>query len=295
MELLGPFLHHLKYQRNYADRTIESYERDLKQFFGYLQSRYKVEKVTPHLFESVSVEVIYAWFQQLQVSKRSLARKISALRTFTRYWKKQGVLERDPFSRIHLPKLPKRLVTTLNEEQIQQVIAQLPPATSYSEARDRLILLLLYGCGLRRDELIHLTLEQVHLQRNELRIHGKGNKVRVVPIPSLLKKEIEQYLRFRQQLFSENPTSPLLLTDKGRPLYPMFVQRKVRHYCHAIFPKSHPHLFRHSIATHLRNQGVDIEFIRQLLGHASLSTTQVYLHTSKKELKEAYKRFHPFK
>lgn len=295
MQALNSYLSYLKHQRNYSTHTIENYKRDIQSFLNFIQSLYKIKRVSPALFESISIETVYKWFQHLNVSNRSLARKISALRSFAHYLKRQGIIERNPFIQLHLPKLPKRLISTLNEDQIQRLLTHLPPANNFSNARDRLLILLLYSCGLRRQELINLTIEQFNPHRQELRVQGKGNKTRIIPIPYALKQEIEHYLNIRKQKFGINsPSDHLLLNDNGKPLYPMFVQRKVKQYGGIISMKTHPHLLRHSIATHLRNRGVDIEFIRQFLGHASLSTTQIYLHTSKKQLKDTFKKYHPF-
>jgi integrase/recombinase XerC len=192
---------------------------------------------------------------------------------------------------IRMVKTSKTLPTYLRESEMEQVFTQQDlPKNTFEEVRDQLILMLLYGTGMRLAELIQLTPQQVNLSTKTLRVIGKRNKERIIPMPSILVDLVNQY-----QTLNPFQSSYLLVTDKGEPCYPMFVQRLVKKYLGEVstLEKLSPHVLRHSYATHLLNRGADLNAIKELLGHANLAATQVYTHNSMEKLKEIYKQAHP--
>ena len=225
------------------------------------------------------------------IQNRSINRKLATLRTFYKYLQRRGDVTDNPMQTIRMVKTSKTLPTYLRESEMEQVFAQQEiPQNTFEEVRDQLVLMLLYGTGMRLAELIQLTLQQVNLSAKTLRVIGKRNKERIIPMPAILVELVKQY-----QALNPFHSPYLLLTDKGEPCYPMFIQRLVKKYLGEVstLEKLSPHVLRHSYATHLLNRGADLNAIKELLGHANLAATQVYTHNSMEKLKEIYKQAHP--
>ena len=283
-ELVNFFLDHLSIERRLSPHTITSYSTDLEQFIAFIEPRKLLE---------VQAMDVRKWLISLSddtIQNRSINRKLATLRTFYKYLLRSGKVAENPMTSIRMVKTTKKLPHFVRESEMENLVENRKIASNFSEARDELILFLLYGTGIRLAELISLQNSQVNLAAKTIRVIGKRNKERVIPIPQLLIELIQAYRGF---CTFEN--SHLLLTDKGDPLYPMFVQRLVKKNLGEFsqLEKLSPHVLRHTYATHLLNRGADLNAIKELLGHANLAATQVYTHNSMEKMKAIYLQAHP--
>jgi integrase/recombinase XerC len=283
-ELVNFFLDHLSIERRLSSHTITSYSTDLEQFTAF---------VNPIELQQVQAMDVRKWLISLSddsIQNRSINRKLATLRTFYKYLLRTGKITENPMASIRMVKTTKKIPHFVRESEMENLVENRIIATNFSEARDELILFLLYGTGIRLAELISLQNSQVNLAAKTIRVIGKRNKERMIPIPAFLVELIETY---RQFCPFEN--AHLLLTDKGEPLYPMFVQRLVKKNLGEFsqLEKLSPHVLRHTYATHLLNRGADLNAIKELLGHANLAATQVYTHNSMEKMKAIYQQAHP--
>lgn len=283
-ELVNFFLDHLSIERRLSPHTITSYSTDLEQFIAFIEPRGLLE---------VQAMDVRKWLISLSddtIQNRSINRKLATLRTFYKYLLRSGKVTENPMTSIRMVKTTKKLPHFVRESEMENLVENRKIASDFSEARDELILFLLYGTGIRLAELISLQNSQVNLVAKTIRVIGKRNKERVIPVPQLLIELIQAYRGF---CIFEN--SHLLLTDKGDPLYPMFVQRLVKKNLGEFsqLEKLSPHVLRHTYATHLLNRGADLNAIKELLGHANLAATQVYTHNSMEKMKAIYLQAHP--
>ncbi|MEY4987684.1 MAG: hypothetical protein RL567_1463 [Bacteroidota bacterium] len=286
-EVVNFFLQHLQVERRLSPLTLRSYEIDLLQFLDFLAlDTLQINEIKP--------QTIRLWLVALSnqgIQNRSINRKLATLRTYFKYLQRRGDVTENPMQTIRMVKTSKSLPTYLRESEMEQVFAQqVLPKNTFEEVRDQLVLMLLYGTGMRLAELIQLSNQQINLASKTLRVIGKRNKERIIPMPQLLVDLVKQY-----QSLNPFHSQSLLLTNKGEPCYPMFVQRLVKKYLGEVstMEKLSPHVLRHSYATHLLNRGADLNAIKELLGHANLAATQVYTHNSMEKLKEIYKQAHP--
>ena len=235
---------------------------------------------------------------QSDYTAKSVNRKLSTLKSYYKYLKKMGLIKINPSSKISGPKLPKRLPTVIREVDLERGFDLIDEDKSvekdFSTYRDELIIMLLYQTGMRRSELINLKDADVDRQRLEIKVLGKGNKERLIPITHQLAEDIEGYQKVRDNAY-EDKADKLLLTDKGKALYPKYVYNKVSAWIsqYSTSIKQSPHVLRHSFATHLANNGAELNAIKELLGHASLAATEVYVHNSIERLKDVYHKAHP--
>jgi integrase/recombinase XerC len=286
-EVVNFFLQHLQVERRLSPLTLRSYEIDLLQFLDFLAP----ENLLVNQIKSHTIRTWLVALSNQGIQNRSINRKLATLRTFYKYLQRRGDVTDNPMQTIRMVKTSKSLPTYLRESEMEQVFAQQEiPKNTFEEVRDQLVLMLLYGTGMRLAELIQLTLQQVNLSAKTLRVIGKRNKERIIPMPGILVELVKQY-----QALNPFQSPYLLLTDKGEPCYPMFIQRLVKKYLGEVstLEKLSPHVLRHSYATHLLNRGADLNAIKELLGHANLAATQVYTHNSMEKLKEIYKQAHP--
>lgn len=286
-EVVNFFLQHLQVERRLSPLTLRSYQIDLLQFLDFLsQDNLQVNQLKS--------QTIRLWLVELSnqgIQNRSINRKMATLRTFFKYLQRRGDVTDNPMQTIRMVKTSKSLPTYLRETEMEQIFNKNEsPKHTFEDVRDQLALMLLYGTGMRLAELIQLTQQQVNLSAKTLRVIGKRNKERIIPMPSILVDLVNQY-----QSLNPFQSSNLLVTDKGEPCYPMFIQRLVKKYLGEVstLEKLSPHVLRHSYATHLLNRGADLNAIKELLGHANLAATQVYTHNSMEKLKEIYKQAHP--
>lgn len=291
MEIKG-FLNYLQYEKRYAENTLISYSNDLDQFNSFLRDAYgdlSIEEIR-HLH-------VRSWMVSMLedgVSPRSINRKLSALKSFFKYLKRKGQLKQDPMAKVQSPKTGKRLPEFVEAGQMRELMELLPDADTFAHARDRLVVLLLYGTGMRRAELLGLKVKDVDLKKHQLKVLGKGNKERIIPFSENLSKEIASYLDQRNSLNYIEGDS-LILTDGGKSAYAKLVYNIVRSLLSKVstLKKKSPHILRHSYATHLSNEGAELNAIKELLGHANLSATQVYMHNAIEKLKDIHKQSHP--
>jgi integrase/recombinase XerC len=288
------FFAYLRHERRFSPHTLKSYEVDLGQFSAYLRTTYELEnpaEATHHLIRSWLISLV-----QKNLDPRSVARKVACLRTYYRFLLREGTLQVNPMQKVVAPKVAKKVPEFIPEDALARLLDGTAFEDTFEGWRDRAILELLYGAGMRRAELVGLRHQDLNLYQRTVRILGKGNKERIVPLPQGILTNVERYIELKRAAGVDvSPTAPLLVTDKMEALYPEFVYRAVRRYLRltTTAPAAHPHALRHSLATHLLNRGADLNAIKEILGHASLAATQVYTHAGIERLKSVFDKAHP--
>ncbi len=288
-----PFLDHLRFQKRFSAHTVLAYATDLQQGFAYFRSAYGVEQS-----DQVLPAMIRSWLAEGKaegLSARTLNRKISAFKSYFKYLVRQGLLSASPMSSILSPKISKRLPVFLKEEEALNLLKTLETASEDERSlHARTILALFYSTGMRLSELIGLRSEQIDYGRATLKVLGKGNKERVLPLSPFLLESLQRYEQWKKQ-YVDQPGPTFLVTEKGKPLYPRYVWKLVNEYLGGAttLDKKSPHVLRHSFATHLMNQGADLNAVKELLGHSSLAATQVYTHNTIGKLQEIHRKAHP--
>jgi len=286
------FGNYLKFERRYSELTKGAYLRDLQQLAGYLQQDFELNQV--HQVEALHLRSWMVSLKQKNLKERSLLRKMSSVKSFFRFLCRQQVLKQNPAIRITLPKPPKRLPVFLETEQTEVLGYSQPFAEGFEGFTERLIIELLYQTGMRRQELVNLKESDVEVSRKQLRILGKGNKERLVPLDTKLLADIKDYILEKRKTLAE--TGKFLLSLKsGKQIYPQYVYRVVQKHLKGLttLSKKSPHVLRHTFATQLLNNGAELNAIKELLGHSSLAATQVYTHNNIDRLKEQYRKAHP--
>lgn len=291
--LLEKFIRHLALEKGLSDNTQFAYRTDLIRYSRFLREKNieRVEQVTPFVLQEY-IGHLY----DVGLSAGSLARHFSALRGFHHFLVAQGLTAADPTDVLETPHLKRRLPEVLSVAEMESILKQ-PDTERPLGIRDRAMLEVLYGSGLRVSELLGLQLNQLFREDELLLVRGKGSKERFVPIGEEALYWLTLYLGRTRPLLSKGPASKnvIFLNRNGRPMSRMGFWKIVRKYVVAagILRDVHPHTFRHSFATHLLENGADLRSVQELLGHADISTTQIYTHVSRKHLKEVYKRYHP--
>lgn len=287
------FIKHLQNEKRFSEHTLNAYQTDLLQFKEFISQIYGSMKWQD--IQSFQVRSWMAFLLEQGLSPASIRRKLSSLKSFYRYNRRENSTIIDPTKSIQTPKLKKRLLVTADELSLSRMFATLPAVEDFSTARDKVLLELLYGTGIRRSELLALKENDIHLSENRLRVVGKGNKQRLVPFSTTTAEAIKEYLEWKIQTFPETSGGVFLFTDKGKQPYPKWVYNKVKFYLISIphLERASPHVLRHSFATHLSNAGADLNAIKELLGHNSLAATQIYTHNSLEKLKRSYEQAHP--
>ena len=293
MVYISSFLIYLSVERRFSPHTCIAYENDLKQFSDYLLSHQFTEGI-----QLATHHQIRAWVVSLKsanINARSINRKLSALKSYFRYLRKTGITQADPLQKVTSPKAGKRLPAVIRPDELSHLLDDVTFPDGYTGTRDRLILELLYATGMRRAELIGLKIADINLGQQTLRVIGKGNKPRIIPFGQPLRKLIENYLDVRQATFDVLSSNNLLLTEKGIEMYPKLVYNVVHKNLGLVSnaERKSPHVLRHSFATHLSDNGADLNAIKELLGHANLTATQVYTHNTIEKLKRIYQQAHP--
>ncbi len=287
------FLQFLEYEKRLSPHTLTAYRSDLDQFFTYLQDIYGLTSVAEVRHSHIRSWMVHLTQENIQA--RSINRKLSCLKSFFRFQRQRGAIAHNPLQKVVAPKMGKRLPTFVHRNKIDLLFSEVDFGLGYAGIRNRTILELLYGTGMRRSELMGLKVQDIDLADASLRVLGKGNKERLLPLNPHLMQVLKEYLSVREANFGEQKMAPLLLTDKGRPLYPKLVYNIVKRYLSAVttVEQRSPHVLRHTFATHLTDNGADLNAIKELLGHASLAATQVYTHNSIERLQEVYRQAHP--
>lgn len=291
------FLTYLKIEKQYAAHTLEAYERDLRMLDDFLKAEFNLHVFETREVSQLSHRMLRAWMgEQLGkgLSSRTVARKLSAARSYFAWLRRQAILQDNPAHALKLPPVSKKLPAFLKEQETERLFeADLFPET-WEGMRDKCLLEIFYSCGLRRAEAIGLQWADIDLYEMNLLVRGKGNKERILPFGQAVKQAIEAY---RAQSQAEKLTfkEAFFIRKNGKPLYPMLVHKIVNHYLAMVssLHQKSPHVLRHTFATHLLNNGADLNAIKELLGHSSLAATQVYTHNSISKLKSIHKQAHP--
>ncbi len=291
--MISEFIRYLTSERRFSQHTVRAYETDLEQYASFLQVL-----VPGSSLEAPPPQALRTWIVTLAqegLSNRSINRKIAALKAFYKFLHMQAYTTSNPALQLGALKLKKKLPVFLKEKELLNLLDNHAFEDTFEGWRDKLVLELLYGTGIRLAELLSLRDEAVDLYNNTISVWGKGNKERTIPFPKNLRQVIEQYRRHRATRVTPHNNTLLLVTASGKACYPMLVYRLVskylRTYTHA--DRYSPHVMRHTFATHLLNKGADLKAIKDLLGHESLATTQLYTHHSLTKLQEVFKQAHP--
>ncbi len=288
------FLSFLKSEKNFSKHTITAYDSDLEQFAAFMIP------LSLTSCQDVGHQHIRAWTAQMlrdNISTRSVHRRISCLKTFFKWLQRQNLVTDNPTRKIVLPKVAKKLPTTVTETQLEQLLAQNAhdTATDFTTVRDQMIIEILYATGIRRAELLSLKIQDIDFQAQRLKVLGKGNKERLIPFGKKLADALRDYLQIREATFPRNEVKELLLNKKGEAANGYVLATAVKAQLGQVtqLKKRSPHVLRHSFATHLADAGADLNAIKTLLGHSSLAATQVYTHNSIERLRKVYEQAHP--
>jgi integrase/recombinase XerC len=291
--MVNLFLQYLQYEKRYSPHTVSAYQRDVEQFAQYLSTAYELPAP-----EEANFPMIRSWIVSLVEQKMeatSINRKIATLRTFFKFLLKKKAISQDPMLKVVALKTSRSLPAFVEEQPLSLLLDQFEFTQDFSGLRDKLILELLYGTGIRLSELIHLKENDLSIYDQVIKVTGKGNKQRIIPVHQSLPPLLKSYLESKKAQLIGNPSAYLIVTDKGEQSYPMMIQRIVKKYLNMIttIEKRSPHVLRHTFATHLLNKGADLNAIKDLLGHSSLGATQIYTHNSLDKLKKVFEQAHP--
>ena len=294
---LGLFLEYIEREKNYSFHTHVSYSNDLHQFVSFLQKKYPELTDHPEWIDQDIVRAFLAVLLDSGMAKKSVVRKISTLRSFFKFAVRKKFVSSNPMSSIVSPSVGKKLPQFLDEHAVEELLA-LPDTGEPAGARDAAILELLYSTGMRLGELIGLTENDFNFYEKTVKVLGKGNKERILPFGKKAHHALQQYLTVRNQFIDKvngEHTDVFFVTSKGKRLYPGAVNIIVKKYLKEVseLRQQSPHVLRHSFATHLLDRGADIFAVKELLGHESLSTTQIYTHVTSERLKKVYQLAHP--
>jgi len=292
--IIQTFLSYLQFEKRYSSHTLLAYEEDMQQFFTYLSEQFNMPE--PALAE-IAPAFIRSWLASLKEAKNSaktINRKISSLKSFFKYHIRTGQLEQSPMTTIVSPKIPKRLPVYVEQKDTDTLFNHVTFPDDWSGKTDRLILLVFYNTGMRLSELVNLKESQINTAATTIKVLGKGNKERVIPVSPALIQEINAYTASKNTLDCPDRVY-LFVNEKGRKLYPRYVYLAVKKYLSLVttIDKKSPHVLRHTFATHLTNNGADLNAVKELLGHSSLAATQIYTHNTIEKLKDIYKKAHP--
>jgi integrase/recombinase XerC len=293
--MVEKYLQYLQYEKRFSQHTLSAYTVDLSQFSDYIKETYSLTSLAEvrHLH-------IRSWVVELMdtdISPRSINRKLSCLKSFYKFLRTRGFIEENPMLKVVAPKVGKRLPHYVSEQSMD--LLQTPEITfesGFSGSRNKCIIELFYGTGIRQSELIQLRLQDIDHSARVIKVLGKGKKERIVPLHPALYDTIQEYIIQRKSMpYYKEEKYDLFLTDKGESLYPKLVYNIVKRYLSYVttIEQRSPHVLRHTFATHLSNNGADIKAIKELLGHSSLAATQVYTHNSIERLREVYEQAFP--
>ncbi len=292
---IDDFLHHIQYARGYSDHTLTSYRVDLEQFMKFLDGRGELDQF-PGGVSRLTIRAYLARLNENDYSKSSIARKLASLRSLFKYLVKSKVTDNNPLVGVHTPKQERRLPTFLNETEINQLLAA-AKGDGLWEKRDQGIMEVLYSTGLRVSELVGLNREDIDLTGRVLRARGKGKKERMVPMGGPAAEILGRYLEFltRHPKYADFDHQAVFLNKFGARLTTRSVARIIDKYIKiaGLSTKVSPHTLRHSFATHMLDRGANLRSVQELLGHESLSTTQIYTHLTAERMKDVYDSSHP--
>ena len=294
LPVIQSFIDYLKFEKRYSAHTIRSYHDDLVQFFSFLDAQFETFKL-----KEISQSFVRSWLASLKdddITARTINRKISTLKSFFKFHLKQGNIENTPMFNITTPKISKRLPVFIKEKDLADLTKTLKTNTEdWNGLNTKMLITVFYSTGMRLSELINMKEKQVDFSRKQFKILGKGNKERIIPAGVELLTVIKEYINEKRKVF-EKADDVLLVSSKGKKLNPKYAYNLVRNILTEevkTLDKKSPHVLRHTFATHLMNNGANLDAVKELLGHASLASTQVYTHNTIEKLKNVYKKAHP--
>ncbi len=295
--LAEQFQQYLEIERNYSPHTTLAYTSDLKSFEAFLAEHYSTALFTEKGAATVTHRMIRVWMGEMMdagLGNRSVGRKIASLSAYFRYLRKIGLLAQNPVTKVKVPKIEKKLPAFLKHDSIEQLFEGLVFDADFEGDRDRAVLEVLYSCGLRRSELVSLEFRNIDFANLTVKVMGKGRKERIVPLGAPAARAMKAYMRTCDESGFDYRQAFFLKAD-GEPIYDRLVHRIVDHHLKQVssLTKTSPHVLRHTFATHLLDRGADLNAIKEMLGHASLAATQVYLHNTISKLKDVYAKAHP--
>jgi len=287
------FLKYLQFEKRFSLNTIRSYDNDLSQFVEFVNENYN--KIQIH---QVDEKVIRAWIVSLMekdFSSLSVNRKISTLKTFYKFLLRENNIQSNPMDKVISPKSSKKLPSFVEEAQINKLLDEFSFGDDFAGLRNKTIIEMFYNTGMRLSELIGIQNKDVDLNQNTIKVLGKRNKERILPLQLPFVKSLHHYIKIKKAEYPEIQHDYFFITDKGNKMYEKFVYRIVNKYLNFVttIEKKSPHILRHTFATHMLNHGADLNTIKELLGHANLAATQVYTHNTFEKLKTIYKQAHP--
>ncbi len=285
------FLEYIEIVKKYSKNTLMSYDCDITQFIDYCNKTNQSSAI------ELNHRIVRKWIVSLMLKKNSnktINRKISSLKSYYKFLQKRGIIKTNPINKIVLPKIEKKIPLFIKEKEIENLFIYDIFEKTFEGVRDKLILEILYSTGIRLTELINITNKNIDIKNKTIKVTGKGNKERLIPYPEKLNKTLKEYISFRKQMLL-NDNVNLLLTKKSKKVYAKLIHRIVNKYLNYIttIEKKSPHILRHTYATHMMNNGADLNAIKELLGHSNLSATQIYTHNTFEKLKKNYKQAHP--
>lgn len=287
------FLDYLKFQKRYSQHTIIAYENDLIDFFDFIDTKYGKLSL-----EEITATLIRSWLADLKLNRiesKSINRKISTLKSFFKYQLRKEIIAVSPMVTVVSLKVSKRLPSFIEEKEINTLFKHVEFPDTWEGKTNRLLMQIFYQTGMRLSELINLKESQIDKSNSNIKVLGKGNKERIIPVNKELLNNVFSYLTDKKTKEVNINTEYLFINAKGKKLYPKYVYNVVRKYLGDVTTnqRKSPHILRHSFATHLTNNGADINAVKELLGHSSLAATQIYTHNSIEKLKDIHKRSHP--
>ncbi len=287
------FISYLSHEKKYSAHTVKAYEKDLNDFDAFCKKEYDFKEI-----EKITYPIIRNWIVHLvdhQISNRSVNRKVTSLRSYYKFLMKTGSIQENPLARHKALKTAKKVEIPFSEAEMSELLNELPFENSFKGVRDRLIIELFYATGIRRSELIELSIQNLDLSNQALKVLGKRNKERIIPLLGSTISLFHDYFKMRQEIPNALDSKAVFLTSKGNKIYETLVYRIIIGYFSKVSSKvkKSPHILRHTFATHMLNQGADLNSVKELLGHSSLASTQVYTHNSIAELKKVHFKAHP--
>tara|TARA_B110000003_G_scaffold113243_1_gene115819 strand:- start:608 stop:1498 length:891 start_codon:yes stop_codon:yes gene_type:complete len=291
MNFIDTFIEYLLLEKKYSIHTITAYKNDLYSLKNFCVETYQQEDL-----ENINYSQIRSWIVYMvesKVSNRSINRKISSLKSFYKYLQKIKLITISPLTNHKALKTRKKIQIPFSINEVNEVLLTISKEASFKDIRDKLIVELFYSTGMRRAELINLKISSINFSEKHIKVLGKRNKERLLPLISSVVESLKLYIKFRDKIKCKSDY--LLLTQKGNKIYETLVYRVINNYFSKVSSKlkKSPHILRHSFATHLINEGADLNSVKELLGHSSLASTQVYTHNSLNQLKKVYKQAHP--
>lgn len=286
---ISSFLNHILKNKRYSLHTVKAYENDLESLKAFLEDNYEVTT------DRAEADMLRSWLVQLLdtgASGKTVNRKLSTLKSYYNFLYREGLINQLPTGKLISPKIVKPLPTFVSQKDMDRLFDSLEFEQSFNGRRDALIIDLFYSCGMRLSELINIKDKDLDFYNATLKVIGKRNKERILPLHKNIIQKLKEYLEEKKTLYNRDY---LFVTEKGNKLYPKFVYRKVNYYLGQVttLKKKSPHVLRHTFATHMLNNGADLNTIKEILGHTNLTATEVYTHNSIEKLKNIYKQAHP--